>query len=356
MDELLERDEFRRAVFARDGHRCVICGAGGEGDPDHRDYTLDAHHIVERRLFTAPGQEGGYYRNNGATLCPVHHRAAEQTVLSCEEIRERAAIRRIVLPEHLYEEFVYTKWGDIVQPNGTRLKGELFFDASVQKILAEGGVLGLYAPYVKYPRTHHLPTSNPSKDDKVIESLRGFEGEEVVATVKMDGEQTSMYRDHIHARSLDLATGLDKGHVKAIHAAVAHEIPEGWRVCGENLYATHSLHYTWLDSYFYVFGIWNERNECLAWDETVEWAELLGLRTVPVLYRGPWDANRLLHLYEPEYRGEATEGYVVRVARRFAYGEFKRVVAKWVRPNHVTTANHWRHQRLVPNRLAEDRR
>jgi hypothetical protein len=34
-----------------------------------------------------------------------------------------------------------------------------------------------------------------------------------------------------------------------------------------------------------VFSIWNEQN-ALSWDETVEWAELLGLFTVPVLWRG----------------------------------------------------------------------
>jgi hypothetical protein len=37
---LLTREVFRTAVFARDGDRCVICGAPGQ----------DAHHIVERQL------------------------------------------------------------------------------------------------------------------------------------------------------------------------------------------------------------------------------------------------------------------------------------------------------------------
>src|SRR5690349_18438351 len=92
-------------------------------------------------------------------------------------------------------------------------------------------------PLVKYPRTYHLPWSHPSSDDKVMEDVRVFEGQEVVVTVKVDGENTSLYRDFIHARSLERLTGETRGHVKAIHAGIAHEIPEGWRFCGENLYA-----------------------------------------------------------------------------------------------------------------------
>jgi len=46
-DQLLTRDEFREGVFARDRHTCVNCRKPG----------VDAHHIMERRLFP----DGGYY-------------------------------------------------------------------------------------------------------------------------------------------------------------------------------------------------------------------------------------------------------------------------------------------------------
>ena len=42
---LLTRDEFRNKVFERDRRRCVICGA------TNFDARLDAHHIIERRLW-----------------------------------------------------------------------------------------------------------------------------------------------------------------------------------------------------------------------------------------------------------------------------------------------------------------
>lgn len=101
-----------------------------------------------------------------------------------------------------------------------------------------------------------------------------------------------------------------------------------------------------------VFNIWNEHNVCLSWDETEEWAALLGLVTVPVLYRGPWDEQRIRTLFDPYERQDKTEGIVVRVSRRFAFDEFSRVVAKVVRENHARTDQHWMHRSVITNRLA----
>ena len=87
---LLTRDEFRNSVFARDKHKCVICSLPAQ----------DAHHILERRLWP----DGGYYLDNGASLCGEHHIQAEQTVLGCPEIREKAGITKVLLPPHLYRD------------------------------------------------------------------------------------------------------------------------------------------------------------------------------------------------------------------------------------------------------------
>lgn len=343
MQKLLTRNEFREGVLARDNHRCVICGSDGK---------LDAHHIIERRLFVAEHEFGGYFLDNGASVCQKHHISAEQTTLSCDDIRTAAGIAKIVHPEQYYDDVDLDKWGNYIQANGTRLRGELFYDESVQKILKEGGVLPLFVDYVKYPRTFHLPWSNPSKDDKALKNTSYFDGQEVVVTVKMDGENTTMYRDYIHARSLSPLIGQDRGMVKALHASIAADIPEGWRICCENLYAKHSIHYTNLNSYAQVFSIWDERNRCLSWNETLEWTELLGLITVPVIYRGVFDTNIIKNWYSGEYDNNECEGYVVRLASGFDYHDFKKSIAKFVRPNHVTTNQHWRHQKLVANALA----
>ncbi len=58
----------------------------------------------------------------------------------------------------------------------------------------------------KYPRTPHLKWSpGRSADDVELATTEAFEGEEVVVTVKLDGENTTIYRDYLHARSLDTA-------------------------------------------------------------------------------------------------------------------------------------------------------
>jgi hypothetical protein len=333
---LLSRDEFRTAVFKRDGWECVVCGQPAK----------DAHHIIERRLWP----DGGYYVDNGASVCETHHLLAESTELSCDELRERCGIKEILLPPHFYSDQPVDKWGNPILPNGQRLKGELFHDESVQKIIKP--VLHLFTDRVKYQRTHHLPWSpNVSSDDKIIPSLAGFENEDVVVTIKMDGEQTSMYRDGFHARSIDTAPHPSRDWLWGLHRQVGHEIPEGWRICGENLYAKHSIHYKNLPSHFLVFSIWNEKNECLDWEETKVYCKVLGLHHVHEFYWGPWQESLIRDFHLEAYEGDPCEGYVVRVARAFQFKEFKDVVAKYVRKNHVQTHGHWMRQAIVLNEV-----
>jgi len=326
--EKIERRLFREGVFRRDDDRCVICGIGSRDGHD-----LDAHHILERRLW----EDGGYHIDNGATLCEEHHILAEQTVLSCEELRAAAGITNVVLPAHLYadQEIRYTKWGDIINPDRTRTPGELFHDDSVQKVLREGGMLPLYLETIKYPRTLHLPWSNPSKDDVALSDVSIFEGQEVVVILKLDGENSNLYRRHIHARSIKPLAGAERSHILALHFTIAHEIPEGWRLCVENLASVHSIEYDSSIPYAMLFSIWNERNECLSWDLTVEWAQLLGVPMVPVLYRGVWNEKLIRSLYQPQYKGNEMEGYVVRLAASFPYSKFRRSVAKYVREGFI---------------------
>lgn len=337
---LLTRDEFRNGVFERDKHTCVAC----------RDTSAqDAHHIIERRLFT----DGGYYLENGASLCGPCHLKAESTEISCDEIRKAAHIETVVLPEHLYADQPYDKWGNPILPNGQRLRGELFDDESVQKVIKP--FLHLFTSRVKYPRTYHLPWSPGfTSDDRVMESLAGFEGEDVLVTAKVDGEQTTMYRDGFHARSLDTPSHPSRDWLWGLHRQVGHEIPEGWRICGENLYAAHSIKYRNLPSHFLLFSIWNEKNICLSWSETLEWAELLGFKVVTPLYIGKWDEALVQAAHRPMLDGDECEGYVVRVARAFHYRAFRSVVGKFVRAQHVHTHGHWMRQAIEVNGLSQN--
>jgi hypothetical protein len=158
----------------------------------------------------------------------------------------------------------------------------------------------------------------------------------------------TMMTDHIYARSLDSNNHPSRNWVKGLWGSIRYEIPENWRICGENVYARHSVGYDDLDTYFYVFSIWNENNVCLSWDETVEWCNLLGLKYVKVLYRGIFDAEIFKNM---NIDVEKQEGFVVRLASSYKYSDFKKSVIKWVRKGHIQTDEHWMSQKIVPNKL-----
>lgn len=253
---------------------------------------------------------------------------------------------------------------------------------------------------IKYPKTYHFEWSeNLQNDDRRLEHDRDLQGQEVVVSLKMDGENTSFYRDYIHARSLSSADHPSRHVIKALHAQIKHLIPEGWRVCGENMCAFHSIYYDRLESYFYVFAVFNEKNECLSWSEIEEWAKLLELKTVPVIYRGQYDVNKIQNAYAnnsslkgwsphptktlfdvltchysaiknkpisdymtyrkllesnyliSDYSVPAQEGYVCRVAKPFHFNDFSTHVAKYVRKNHVQTTEFWMTLPVIPNKL-----
>jgi hypothetical protein len=337
-NKLLSRDEFRETTFERDDFKCVICGKP----------VKDAHHIIERRLFS----DGGYYLENGASLCSEHHIEAEKTTLSCDEIREKAGIQNVIIPDHFYSDYTYDKWGNIELPTGVRIKGELFYDESVQKILKQGNVLDLFQKYVKYPRTYHLHWSNMLKDDRMLKDDSHFIGKRVIGTLKMDGENTSCYNDYIHARSLDSASHETRKWVKGLWARFGYLLDDNMRVCGENLYAVHSMRYDDLESYFMMFSMWVD-NRCLSWDETVEYSKILGLKTVPVFYDGVYDKNKIIEAFKP-YENK-NEGYVIRDSGEFNYIDFRRSVAKFVRPEFRETVNnshgHWISKKIEVNGL-----
>ncbi|MGE7695473.1 RNA ligase family protein [Lysinibacillus sp. NPDC094177] len=206
---------------------------------------------------------------------------------------------------------------------------------------------------MKYPRSFHLPWSRGyTHDDKVAINVNHFIGKEVVVTEKLDGEGTTLYQNYMHARSLNSGDHPSRHWVKTFHATFAFQIPEGWRLCGENVYAKHSIYYNELTSYFYLFSIWNEKNICLSWDETVDYAAELGIETVPVLYRGIFDEEKIKKTFTGKsLLGGEQEGYVIRNASAFHYDDFRFNLGKFVRQNHVRTSEHWLNEEVIPNQL-----
>ncbi|MFD8984843.1 RNA ligase family protein [Streptomyces sp. NPDC059564] len=199
-----------------------------------------------------------------------------------------------------------------------------------------------------YPRTAHLPWSpGATPDDVRASGPSALAGREVVVTEKLDGENTTLYADGLHARSLDSGHHPSRAWVKGLQGRIGGGIPAGWRVCGENLYARHSLAYEELDSWFYGFSVW-DGDHCLDWDRTVRFLGRLGVPAPRVLWRGVYDERALRGLRPDTSR---QEGYVVRTVAGFRREDFGRYVAKWVRGGHVQTDTHWMYAPVVPNGL-----
>lgn len=337
---LLDRDSFRVGVFLRDGHKCVVCGKRA----------VDAHHLIERRLF----DNGGYYLDNGVSLCGEHHIEAEMTLITCEELRRLAGIKVTILPQGFDPAITYDKWGNEIDINGNRLAGPLFNTEPVQKILRQANLIDKFMKYVKYPRTPHLPWSEKcSDDDNRLSNVDHFLNKEVVVTIKMDGENTSIYDDKIHARSINSDNHPSRDWIKGLWSQIGYQIPPDWRICGENLYALHTIPYSNLTSYFNVFSIW-DKEKCMSWDETCEWCELFGLETVPVIYRGIFNQESITKSFSKEFNGNPTEGYVVRLASTYNYDEFDKSIAKFVCDSFVIkTDKHWMQGKVIPNKLVE---
>ncbi len=203
----------------------------------------------------------------------------------------------------------------------------------------------------KYPRTGHLPSSPGFTSDDVHSNCSALIGEHVIITEKMDGENTSLYADNSsHARSLDSRSHISRDWIKSYWAERHYLLPQNWRVCGENVYARHSIAYDHLASYFYGFSVWDEHNACLSWDATVETFAELNITPVTVLWAGKFELDIVDQLIK-EVDLSKFEGLVVRKAGAFDYAEFSESVAKWVRKNHVQTDEHWMSKAIVPNKL-----
>ncbi|MET9464644.1 RNA ligase family protein [Streptomyces sp. NPDC006544] len=199
-----------------------------------------------------------------------------------------------------------------------------------------------------YPRTPHLPWSpGATSDDVRTTGVDGLAGREVVVTEKLDGENTTLYADGLHARSLDSGHHPSRAWVKGLQSRIGAGIPAGWRVCGENVYARHSLAYEELDAWFYGFSVW-DGERCLDWDRTVRFLRGLGVPGPRVLWRGVFDERALRRLRLDTAR---QEGYVIRTAAGFERADFGRRVAKWVRGGHVRTDTHWMYAPVVANGL-----
>lgn len=198
----------------------------------------------------------------------------------------------------------------------------------------------------KYNRTYHFPFSpGTTSDDRIQHNWTQILQHELVMTEKLDGENTCLKADGVYARS----------HSAPTRSAWSKQMWDLWElhhrnlgeleIFGESLYAIHSIEYTRLEHYFYIFAI-RYLDKWLSWDEVCFYAATIELPTVPMLYRKRFTASEIEPLILTEIGkgsqfGGDCEGFVFRNVGEFAVNDFDCNVLKYVRKNHVKTDEHW---------------
>jgi hypothetical protein len=235
----------------------------------------------------------------------------------------------------------------------------------------------------KYPRTLHAHISKgTTSDDRFMPKghLKAFvHMKEVVLTEKLDGQNNCFSKEGLFARS----------HAASSNLPWDKPMRERWELIknnlgtlelfGENMYGIHSIAYSKLDSFFYLFAV-RDGTYWLSWQEVKEVARLFDFPTVPEikittplakLYKENISENKILSQwfennlgmswetsvetggllggYSPHNLSPASEGFVVRNQEGFesnkklldvAPNEFDHLF-KVVRQGHVQTNIHW---------------
>lgn len=205
---------------------------------------------------------------------------------------------------------------------------------------------------LKYPRTFHLPFSEClHSDDKALseEQYRELLKKQLVYSEKLDGENTTMSKNWVHARSLDSVHHPSRDFLKGIWSSVRYAIPEDVRLHGEYVYAKHSIEYDLLPGYFILFGASTCEGLFLSVEEVIALARTLALPHVEFKRFTGENVWPLRSAYN--ISGEC-EGYVVRNYNSFLVESFQENVAKFVRADHVQTDVHWMHSNIKKNGLA----
>ena len=207
---------------------------------------------------------------------------------------------------------------------------------------------------MKYPRTYHLPYSpGATKDDKKLQDgwFSNYIGEEIVITAKLDGENIHMTQKDCYARSDGAPTRSPWSRniwdpQEGLYWKIKGLIGPNETIFGENLYGEHSIIYERLTKYFHLFAA-NDGFNWYSWDDVKGFAKIMDVPHVPELWRGivcdEISFKKLIDHYTqaPSLYGDTREGVVVRLAKSFPIEDFSKYVCKWVRPNHVTTDEHW---------------
>ena len=235
----------------------------------------------------------------------------------------------------------------------------------------------------KYCRSLHAHISlGTTSDDRFMPKgyVKSFaEKKELVLTEKLDGQNNCFNKYGVFARSHTAPTQhpWDKP-MRERWELIKNDLNE-LEIFGENMYGIHSIAYTQLDSYFYVFAV-REGDRWLSWEEVKFYAQMLDFPVVPEIpikvslssmYDETLDENTLLAQwlsknigmpweesvqtagllggYDPKTNIPCSEGFVIRNKEAYKTNngdldvqsnEFDNLF-KLVRASHVKTDVHW---------------
>ena len=235
----------------------------------------------------------------------------------------------------------------------------------------------------KYARSLHAKISlGTTSDDRFMPDgyLSSFSKmKQLILTEKLDGQNNCFNKYGVFARSHTAPTQhpWDKP-LRDRWELIKGELDD-LEIFGENMYGIHSIGYTGLESYFYVFGI-REKDTWLSWEAVKFYAALLDFPTVPEyeiqtelnsFFQPKLSENKILENwltanlgkswlesvetsgllggFDPLTKKSCSEGFVIRNAAAFKTNEGDIQVAKnefnnlfkLVRAAHVKTDVHW---------------
>lgn len=207
----------------------------------------------------------------------------------------------------------------------------------------------------KYPRTLYWPDSpSIASNDKTIKNVYDFIDVHVAILEKLDGSNCVLRNGEVFNRGGNPPSNADwNAMVKKHHAWKTKQLAKNLSFYGENLYGVHAIEYDAMpeEDTFRLFAIKDEEtNTFLSWRKVEEFADLLDIKTVPVLFRGSMSSideiNDMLEtlMKQGSSLGKEIEGLVVRDMSEIKSRNFSRAVMKYVREGHVQAdARHWRH-------------
>jgi len=128
------------------------------------------------------------------------------------------------------------------------------------------------------------------------------------------------------------------------------QIPIGWIIYGELMYAQHNIDYDKLPSYFLVFDIWNGK-KFLDHGDRIQEVKKFGFQHVPVLYYGYTETNSLDDFIMTSHCSfkDMMEGIVIKNYRKQQRGKLVR--AEFIKQ--LEEDEHWMNKPVIRNKLAD---